>query len=910
MGVPKRLWYFAIIGVCVHLLLLSAVFDIYFVSPIQHGMTPHKAKGQAPAKRVVLFIADGLRADSLYNSEMQLNAPYLYSIKENIGSWGISHTQVPTESRPGHIAILAGFNEDPSAITRGWQSNPVDFDSIINQSTNAWCWGSPDIVNMFNKDNLSHIHLYSYDAYMQDFSGKESPALLDKWVFDRVYEFVGQYKRACKEFCHNGNIMFLHLLGLDTAGHSIKPTSDKYIENIKIVDKGVQDTVNLIEKYFGDKKTTYIFTSDHGMTDWGSHGDGSLYETEVPFIAWGASIPRSKVQYDLHQADIASLISSLVGLNIPMNSIGIVPVSYLDISESQKAHIIHANVRQLSEQYIMKHRNLKENTIPLIFQPYPELPSESSFYEQLAILDGLVQAQQYQRAVILSYDLINLFRDGLKYYYNYYQRVLLIFVTVGFVGWIIYLFSSITELDTNSYANCQWRVSQYPHIPKKPFLLFGLILAVCLIPFVYTLPLLYYVYFYFPIFTWLTVVKNYRQVLTNSILLGMYSGKELMFIGAVYLMGIQLLILTFFKSYYLTFVFVYFSFHTLIKKSHEFSSLLWVLAQLLLGVCPLMLGMQIEFNVLTQTITCGLWLSYGLIISSKPSFKRDRRVFAYQFALLGIAFMNSIWVHLTITHGIGLLLINQLISWLLLAITFVFPMLISGKLENRVISAIVSLMTPYVLMAVGYESMFMFFFAQHMLNWLSVEHKEMKLKHPNDPALEHYLTTSYRNGYTDKGSVKRCYYLLTFIMLSYFGVGNTASMSSFDPMWVRCFVTVFSPFTMSGLILIKLVIPFLLVMCAFRGIMIITRSQIQNTFLIILLFCDLMVLQFLYFVKNEGSWLEIGVSLSRFIVVNVTTIMLLVLYQIAIILTSKDLRKHPFAKYLKKYFGIYTMNEF
>lgn len=77
MEVSKRLWHFAIIGVFVHVLLLSAVFDIYFVSPIQHGMTPHKAKGHTPAKRIVLFVADGLRADSLYNSQMQSNAPYL-----------------------------------------------------------------------------------------------------------------------------------------------------------------------------------------------------------------------------------------------------------------------------------------------------------------------------------------------------------------------------------------------------------------------------------------------------------------------------------------------------------------------------------------------------------------------------------------------------------------------------------------------------------------------------------------------------------------------------------------------------------------------------------------------------------------------------------------------------------------
>lgn len=90
-------------------------------------------------------------------------------------------------------------------------------------------------------------------------------------------------------------------------------------------------------------------------------------------------------------------------------------------------------------------------------------------------------------------------------------------------------------------------------------------------------------------------------------------------------------------------------------------------------------------------------------------------------------------------------------------------MLVSEKLENRVVSATVSLMIPYTLMAVGYESMFMFFFAQHMLNWLSVEYAEMKAKHLNDPALEHYLTTTYRTGYTDEGSVKRCYYLVSFI---------------------------------------------------------------------------------------------------------------------------------------------------
>lgn len=46
--------------------------------------------------------------------------------------------------------------------------------------------------------------------------------------------------------------------------------SREYLDNIGLVDTGVADLVSMVEDFFDhDGRTAYVFTSDHGMTNWG-----------------------------------------------------------------------------------------------------------------------------------------------------------------------------------------------------------------------------------------------------------------------------------------------------------------------------------------------------------------------------------------------------------------------------------------------------------------------------------------------------------------------------------------------------------------------------------------------------------------------------------------------------------------
>ena len=479
---------FLSVAVVFHLIYLYSIFDIYFVSPIVSGMRAHHVQrpdaASAPARRLVLFVGDGLRADKAFQSfpdptpehtdSVDLTpkplAPFLRSRVLSHGTFGVSHTRVPTESRPGHVALIAGLYEDVSAVTTGWKLNPVDFDSVFNRSRHTWSWGSPDILPMFKEGAVpGRIDAEVYGEEAEDYT--QDATQLDVWVFEKVKGlFASARLNSTLDSALRDDklVFFLHLLGLDTTGHAYRPYSREYLHNIKVVDKGVQEITKLVEEFYGDGKTAFVFTADHGMSDWGSHGDGHPDNTRTPLIAWGSGVAKPKKweggiapghedgfssdwgldavqRHDVAQADVAALMAYLVGLEFPVNSVGELPLSYLAASMEEKAVAALANAQEVLEMYRVKESQKKVTVIH--YQPYgPFWSEDGSIESRIFAIQSEIQGGKYEDAIAHSSELLQLALQGLRYLQTYDWLFLRALVTLGYLGWIAYALTTVIDL--------------------------------------------------------------------------------------------------------------------------------------------------------------------------------------------------------------------------------------------------------------------------------------------------------------------------------------------------------------------------------------------------------------------------------------------------------------------------------
>ena len=958
----RRLEY-VLVALAFHLVFTWSIFDVYFRSPVVYPDARFSASGvahaplPAPAERLVLIVGDGLRADTLFQAHpaerfpawaqhsIAARAPFApfartaapaapphlegrFFAAPNLraaaarGMHGVSHTRVPTESRPGHVAMIAGMYEDMSAVTRGWKINPVAFDSVLNQSSHAYAFGSPDIVPMFVLGTPDgHSDAWVYDEEAEDFT--KDAAQLDVWVLDQLEALFARASTnatLAAELRRPQLVFFLHLLGLDTTGHTYRPFSPEYVGNTIVVDAITARVERLFRTFYGDERTAFVFTADHGMSRRGNHGDGDPDNTRTPLVAWGAGVPHRESHapladepyyahwnisrgYDVAQADLAVLMASLIGIPVPAHAEGRLPLAYLDAPPEYKAQALFANALQVLAVYRVKHADRAERM--LHFVPYGPLAGERPGAERVAAAEHALARGDYDAVLAASAALIDDALAGAKYLHQYDRLVLGATVVLGYVGLVAY---------GTTFLLARYAIEPGAQIDRRAsralLAVIGALLAAAWAKFALeAAPLMYFVYSGAAAAVW-TIVACRVGTVKAAWARRTSSTWSLAASLAAALVVLECMAAGYTERWVWAPLLVVLAVAWPASdargaRRHAAVFGLWAATCVAAAAFMLLSTEKEESLVLIVAGGCVL-LALGTAVCAFPRalldadsvfWPRTRAALAYALGALVAAMAVTVSSARSLQSKSGLPLANQVAGWAVLVSAVAVPYAVGFQaprggvrqpVRQRLVVFVFALAPVFVVLSLADEVLFYAVYAVWLVVWAAAEGA---LARDGAAAEPWRLMQLYdvRVGIT----------YLVLLHAGFFGTGNIASISSFYLSPVYRLVPVFNPFLMAALLVVKLIAPFIVLatvvqalcgqrvergrMCAILGSGLGVRD-VQLPITVAAIAADVLALNFFFSIRDYGSWLEIGQSITHFVMAN-----LLQMYMLVIATASAEL---------------------
>lgn len=201
---------------------------------------------------------------------------------------------------------------------------------------------------------------------------------------------------------------------------------------------------------------------------------------------------------------------------------------------------------------------------------------------------------------------------------------------------------------------------------------------------------------------------------------------------------------------------------------------------------------------------------------------------------------------------------------------------------HRLMVVFLTFSPVFVLLSISYEGLFYLGFSITLITWVRLEHsiyvstkpaRAAPTKHANGgakaangaAAMPASLSSSpFRSlSLTD---MRISLFFLTLLQAAFFSTGNVASVSEFSLDSVARLIPIFDPFSQGALLILKLMIPFALI-SANLGILNKRLGVAPSAlFMVVMAISDLLTLHFFWVVRDEGSWLEIGSTISHFVI--------------------------------------------
>ncbi|KAL4474708.1 hypothetical protein ABPG72_002301 [Tetrahymena utriculariae] len=937
----KFLWMTIGFAALFHLIFLFSVFDVYIQSWRPLGMQPIQPLNKNNfAKRVVIFQYDGGRADIIYglknkSYETEIGKPRVpiihNRIKEGKANFGILYAMVPTESRVCVQNMMGGYQEDMTAILSGWASHEtLKYDRLFNYVKAGFFFGPELLHDIFESQRCSScVRLDDYPDSAINYNDHKQASTFDKLVYQKVTRLFnnGQLEKndtpnkLLKEYVtlkedqeklqSDQLIIYMTWIASDAIGPAFKPPNKEYHLSIGNTAKLIEKVEKKIKKYYKDDgETVFILLSDHGMADNGAHGDGNPQNTFTPFVIWGSSIkpaedemdPQNpethddyskkwdltiKKRVDINQNQVPSLISILLGIPIPTNNEGILPLHLLDANELQKAYALIQNAYQLQVTYD-KIQELVEHKQNWFFKEYKYSPSQvlynlSQLKQQV---DKLVkdtdngknlsaqQTEEVKKIISDTYIQLENIKNGTVYLKLYQKQILQAVVGSGYASFMLLCLVAIFRYNNTSQENeaeiiKQNNVPIYKNFCLIIIILFGLF-SLFYLNLTDSKPL-YYLYFGLPLYFLYQFYKQ-RQFLNQGWDFGI-----LKCIGSYILIALagQCLMYSFYERQFIGYNFIAVSIFSLIYSKYCFGSiskttLIWSVLCLLISIFPIFPPISIANDT---------WYAIGFVAITITLF-----YFSFYYFNQELETSVKIMTILTLYCGSMSLYLRTVesstvpyfvfgINWAILFSligSVVFLNLHKNSDSNlRLYSLVVIMFNLALLFGISYDILFYLIFALLLKAWIEHE-KEISVIFSKE-----YKIVPYH-----------FYFLFKFILLmniSFFGIQDLVSLGSFNYESVTRFVVNLNFLVTLALMVFNLTLPFL---CGSSAFIIICKSAYQKLnsvglFIISLIYAEIMTIDFFFMVKTEGSWETKGSSVARFVLSSMLVFLYTLLFFIA-----------------------------
>jgi phosphatidylinositol glycan class N len=222
---------------------------------------------------------------------------------------------------------------------------------------------------------------------------------------------------------------------------------------------------------------------------------------------------------------------------------------------------------------------------------------------------------------------------------------------------------------------------------------------------------------------------------------------------------------------------------------------------------------------------------------------------------------------------------------------------------HRLVVIFLQFAPTFIILTISYEGLFYFAFCLCLFSWMRLEHQvylhtngESKAATPANPIkpavepaasfvfsdtqgevsespslqpfVEGRIEAIKNGGYRSLtlADARISLFFFYFIQSAFFSASNIASVSSFSLDAVYRLVPVFDPFSQGALLMVKLMVPFAFLSSVFGLLNMRLGVAPSALFMVVMAVSDVMTLSFFYMVKDEGSWLDIGTTISHFVI--------------------------------------------